>query len=134
MLPLPLFLQHVADTVPAHPDSSHFEQSSCAHRRQIFEPQQIPSPAGGGFPAAQSQSGGGGGGGVPLDPPLDELPPPSPNWTSGTEEQAEASMPTRSVSPAVIAPTMAAARRVPVTRGRLTQNVPDSPNIAPPRT
>jgi hypothetical protein len=38
-------------------------------------PQQIPSPAGGGFPAAQSQSGGGGGG-VPLEePPLDVVEP-----------------------------------------------------------
>jgi hypothetical protein len=83
MLPLPLFLQQVADTVPAHPDWSHFAQSASLHRRQIFEPQQMPSPCGGGL-SGQAQSGGGGGG-VPLEPPLD-VDPPSAKWMSGTFE------------------------------------------------
>jgi hypothetical protein len=74
MLPLPLFLQHTDDTVPGHPDWSHSAHESCAHRRQIFAPQQMPSLVGGGFPAAQSQSGGGGGG-VPLEVEVEVEPP-----------------------------------------------------------
>lgn len=129
MLPFPLFLQHVADTVPLHPDSSHFVQSLCSQRMQIFEPQQMPVPSGGGLGGEAEQSQSGGGSGWPLDPPLDpplDDPPPSAYWMSGTDEQAA----TSNVASTVIAP----ARVQTVTPTRLTQNVPVSPNIAPPRT
>jgi hypothetical protein len=79
-----LFLQQAEDIVPAHPPLPHASQSASEQRRQIFVPQQIPSPAGGGLPFAQSHSGAG----VPEDPPdapPEELPeeeedvvPPSP--------------------------------------------------------
>ena len=68
MLPLPLFLQHTEDDVPAHPACSHLVQSASTQPRHGFVPQQMP-PLG----AASGHSAAG----CPLDPPLEPpLDPP----------------------------------------------------------